>query len=202
MNTTSFGGESVKTVYRFTTVKWLLDSIVNNRNTLVSPRKWNDPFENALAEQVRFHQPGDSTSPYALRNRAYGQCWTLDPETDAFWRMYCPHGDGVRLRSTTRELINTLRMSIRSYRNTSCFIEAVQYESEETITTKFKDKLWVEYNLLKLGTRGHVNTLLLKRMEFKTESEIRLLYLDPYNKDHGDLFSYKIDPSVTPISMD
>lgn len=36
--------------------------------------------------------------------------------------------------------------------------------------------------------------MLLKRTEFEPEAEIRLLYLDPRNKDHGDCFSYPIDP--------
>jgi len=36
-------------IYRFTTVERILQLIADHKNTLVSPRKWEDPFENLLA---------------------------------------------------------------------------------------------------------------------------------------------------------
>jgi len=176
-------------IYRFTQIKWLLDSIMQKNNTLLSPRKWNDPFENALAREIRLSRPDGSTSPHPLRNRVYGQCWTLTPETDAFWRMYAPHGDGVRLRSTVRKVYQSLERS-QDLHAISCFIGRVQYKTEKEITAS-----WANQQFVGQGTRGHVETLLLKRMEFQPESEVRLLYLDPHNTDYGDVFSYKIKPS-------
>jgi hypothetical protein len=183
-------------IYRFTTIERLLNIVVQGANTLVAPRKWEDPFENALATHIRLLRPDGSTTPYPLRNRVYGQCWTFTKETDAAWRMYVPRGRGVRLRSTVRKLYSSLEKQCPApYASMACFIGRVEYRSGEEITTLFNDKEWVNNNFRGQGTHGHVDTLLLKRTEFEPEAEVRLLYLDPHNKDHGDVFTYLLDPS-------
>lgn len=183
-------------VYRFTTIERLLHMVLQRVNTLVAPRKWEDPFENALATSIRLIRPDGSIVPYPLRNRAYGQCWTLTKETDAAWRMYVPSGCGVRLRSTVRKLYNSLKEQCPvPYASMACFMGQVEYRSGEEITALFNDKDWVNNNFRGQGSRGHVDTLLLKRTEFEPEAEVRLLYLDPHNKDHGDFFAYAMDPS-------
>jgi len=195
--------ERKTSIYRFTQVKWLLDSIVQKKNTLVSPRKWEDPFENALAREIRLRRPDGSLCSHPFRNRSYGQCWTLNQETDAFWRMYAPEGDGVVLRSTIGALYRSLERSQISH-TTSCFIGRVQYKSGTEIQGLFNDKTWVKKHFLGKGTRGHLETLLLKRMEFKPEGEVRLLFFDPHNTDYGDFFSYTVNPSsmITEVTFD
>ncbi|MFZ2445880.1 MAG: DUF2971 domain-containing protein [Syntrophobacteraceae bacterium] len=192
--------EYATAIYRFTDVKWLLDSIVGKRNTLLSPRIWEDPFENALANQFRHLR---STALYHFRNRVYGQCWTFQPETDAFWRAYLPQGDGVRLKSTVHKLYRSLETEISrtTLSHMSCCIGRVHYKQEDEIISLFHDKEWVQNVFLNQGTLGHVKSLLLKRMEFEYESEVRLLYLDPHNIDHGNLFSYDIDPFSTILEV-
>jgi hypothetical protein len=187
--------ERNSTVYRFTTIERLLNMVVQRTNTLVAPRKWEDPFENALATRIRLRRSDGSTAHYPLHNRAYGQCWTFTRETDAAWRMYVPRGSGVRLRSTIRKLYSSLEKQCpKPYESMACFIGRVEYKSGEEITALFNDKEWVNDNFRGQGTHGHVDTLLLKRTEFEPEAEARLLYLDPRNKDHGDFFTYSIDP--------
>ena len=188
-------------IYRFTSMKRLLESLVQKQNTLLSPRKWEDPYENALAASLRYERKDGSTVPYPLRNRVYGQCWTIVPETDAFWRMYVPPREGVRIKSTIRKLHRSLELSCSAYASMSCFIGRVQYKSEEEITSLFNDNDWVKDHFRNQGTPGHVETLLLKRTEFIPESEVRLLYLDPHNRDHGDSFSYDFDPSSTILEV-
>ena len=183
-------------VYRFTTIEQLLNMVVQKINILVAPHKWDDPFENALAKHISLLRPDGSTSHYPFRNRAYGQCWTLTKETDAFWRMYVPKGSGVRLCSTIRKLYKSLEDKCPvPYASMACFIGKVDYKSSKEITYLFNDKEWVNNNFRGQGTYGHVNTLLLKRKEFEPENEVRLLYLDPLNKDHGAFFLYLIEPS-------
>lgn len=84
-------------VYRFTTVDRILQLIVQRRNSLISPRKWDDPFENMLSK-IKFIKQNGETHFYSLRNRVYGQCWTNCAESDAFWRIYTPSKDGVRIK--------------------------------------------------------------------------------------------------------
>lgn len=190
-------------IFRFTSIDWLLHDIVQRENTLLSPRKWDDPYENALAGNIRIKRSDGSFLPYFLRNRVYGQCWTDIQETDSFWRMYSPDKNGVRLRSTIGKLYRSLERSRVSHGN-SCFIGRVQYKSETEIKRLFNDKVWVEKHFRGRGTEGHAETLLIKRNEFRPESEIRLLYLDPHNIDYGDCFAYNYMPSavISEITFD
>jgi hypothetical protein len=183
-------------VYRFTTIERLLDMVVQKTNTLTAPRKWDDPFENALAVYLRLRRPDGSTLAYPFRNRVYGQCWTLTKETDAAWRMYVLKDSGVRIRSTIRKLYTSLEKECPlPFAPMAGFIGRVKYRSGEEITAFFNDEEWVNKNFRGQGTHGHVDTLLLKRTEFVLENEVRLLYLDPHNEDHGDFFPYRIDAS-------
>ncbi len=192
-------------LYRFTTIQHLLNAIVQRTNTLISPRKWDDPFENALAKNLRLRRPDGSISPYPFRNRAYGQCWTLKKETDAFWRMYVPRSTGVRLRSTIKTLYKSLEGECKKpYARISCFIGRVEYLPEKDIIKKFNDADWVKRSFLGQGTGAHAKTLLLKRTEFEHEAEVRLIYLDPHAIDHGDCYSYPMDPCavISEITFD
>jgi len=57
----------------------------------VSPRKWDDPWENAF-RQSTFRKKDGPLIKCPFRDCAYRQCWTLDQERDVFWRMYVPNG--------------------------------------------------------------------------------------------------------------
>lgn len=202
--------ERAAPLYRFTTIERLLNTLEQKRNILVAPRKWEDPYENALAMHIRFRRSDGATASYPLRYRAYGQCWTREKETDAFWRMYTPQGSGVRLQSTIQKLYKSLNKSVsekigEALALTSCFIGSVEYMTEKDITTRFNDSTWVKQNFCDQGTLGHVNSLLLKRTEFVPENEVRLLYLSPENNDYANgCYDYSIDSSsvITEVTFD
>lgn len=77
-------GEWSRPIYRFTSVDRIWRLIDKRENTLVSPRKWKDPFENILS-RMKFKKTDGVSSLHPLRDRVYGQCWTMTEETDAAW---------------------------------------------------------------------------------------------------------------------
>lgn len=193
-------------IFRFTPVDRILPLIVNGQNTLVSPRKWEDPFENILNRMIF----KDSGKPFKhpFRNRVYGQCWTLTEETDATWRMYVPKGNGVRLKTTIKKLYQSLVQSmhhsydpqwkehgtINPYAGLACFIGRVDYKTEDELSSLFSDPKWVKNNLW----GGHLNqakSLLFKREAFAPEQEIRLIFLEPHNNGADDFYHYALAPS-------
>src|SRR5574343_340232 len=52
------------------------------------PSVWDDPFERAII--------------HPLSKDVFAQCWCRTAISDAMWRIYSPHGLGVRV-ATTRE---------------------------------------------------------------------------------------------------
>jgi hypothetical protein len=182
-------------IYRFTSANRILSFIDKRKNTLVSPRKWKDPFENILS-RMKFKKKIDGDFfKHPLRDRVYGQCWTTTEETDAAWRMYIPDGNGVRLKTTIRKLHHSLENAQDAYATMSCYIGRVEYKTEDELSAWFSDSLWVKDHLLSVGCRGQAESLLFKRKEFEPEQEIRLIYLEPHNRGDDDFYHYELNPS-------
>ena len=175
--------EMAKPIYRFLPVKYLLDLFVNRRNVLVSPCCWDDPFENILSN-VWYKFQGKK-SRYPLGERAYGQCWTLNGENDASWRIYTPLNDGVMITSSVRKLFNGFK-KVHTNSSFECYIGRVEYKTESELQN-------IAESSSGGGSEGQARSLCLKREAFTHEAEVRLLYLDPQNESHGKIYSYDID---------
>ena len=168
----------------------LIDILENNKNTLVKPELWDDPFENFILN-IPIKNPNGGTSLSPLRKRAYGQCWTKTTESDAIWRIYAPRHDGVKIRTTVNKLFNSLKNSQTKYASNSCYIGEVKYHKKEDIKNLVLDRMALR-NKFK-GSIGQARSLLFKRYAFKHESEIRLLFLEPNNKSRSSIYSYSCD---------
>lgn len=181
-------------IYRFTTVDRVLQLIVQGQNTLVSPRKWKDPFENILS-RVPCRKINGESFMHPHRDRVYGQCWTMIEETDATWRMYVPDENGVRLKTTIRKLHQSLHRSQDAYASISCFIGRVEYKTEDELSACLSNRKWNNEHFLGVGSQGQAESLLFKREAFTPEEEIRLIFLDPHNRGKSDYYHYPLNPS-------
>ena len=162
----------------------------SQENTLVKPELWDDPFENFILN-IPVERKNGSPAKSALRNRAYGQCWTKTIESDAIWRIYAPKNDGVKIKTTVRKLYLSLKDSQKKYSNTTCFIGAVGYYTREDISKLVSDRLALRDKFK--GSIGQARSLLFKRYAFKYEKEIRLIYLDPNNQSQSPSYTYPCD---------
>lgn len=181
-------------IYRFTTFERILQLFEQCTNTIVSPGKWDDPFENLLS-RLEIHQKDGEIIKNIDRSLLFGQCWTSTEETDATWRIYIPNGGGVRIKSTVHKLHSSLWNIMGARANQSCYIGKVSYKPESEILAMFSDPKWVLHNLLSSGPMGMINSMLIKRKEFEHEQEIRLIFIDYLKQAHNGFFEYKVDPS-------
>src|SRR5438067_994323 len=95
-------------IYRVFSLNRFKEMISTSTLGLVRPSKWEDPFENfVLKSRVRL-KTGEIGSLREIRDRWYGQCWTLNRDSDAMWRIYSPDKTGVRVSSTLRKLLSAL----------------------------------------------------------------------------------------------
>jgi len=181
-------------LYRFTTVERVLMLFNQGKNTLVSPCKWDDPFENLLAS-LTFRSNDGKTYQHPYRNHIYAQCWTLSKETDATWRIYVPNGNRVRIKTTVQKLHESLYNSQSAHAPLSCYIGKVEYKTEKKLGTLLTQATWVMDKLMNSGPQGRVESLLFKRDAFKSEKEIRLIFLDNFIRGESYLYHYDLDPS-------
>lgn len=177
-------------IYRIISVDRLHELFSNNQNSLVSPKKWEDPFENFILKS-KARLPDGEIVDFGFRDHFYGQCWTRHKASDAMWRIYSPKSNGVRIRTTITKLAHSLASGLAPWQNIQCFIGKVKYLDNKQMmnfaNTVFKGKINPEaYELAK--------TLLIKRPAFKHENEVRLLYFEKENGKYGSIYKYDIDP--------
>lgn len=174
-------------VFRVFSFNFLLEMFKTRFNVLVKPCLWDDPFENViLNSRGRLHD--GRTCSFGMRDSFYAQCWTLNRESDAMWRIYSPQKNGVKIRTTARKLFESLYdVTSPGTRNVSCFIGKVLYLSVDEIRN---------YRRLELegSGAGVAKTLLIKREAFAHENEVRLLYWHGRENPIEQQYKYELDP--------
>lgn len=176
-----------KSLFRIMHFDHLAEWFETGRYPLLSPDKWEDPFERLLKEAVF---PKDEETPYT-KGQMFGLCFTWDGISDALWRVYSPIQYGIRIRTTPERLANAISVAPELVAGQS-FIGEVEYRSERELIAHaqgIRDKLE-----LSKETADVARTMLLKRKPFAYEKEVRVIHLTsqaPANK--GNLY-FSIDP--------
>jgi len=184
-------------IYRVFPIERLLQFFNEKKNTLVKPAMWDDPFENVIYQQTAIYHTGETIYFDNIRECFYGQCWTLNTEeTDALWRIYSPSKNGIRVKTTLKKLWDTFYNDNDPNAMISYYLGKMIYESEPDIKAFLEDPVNLKSMILSSGKES-VQSLLIKRNEFKHEDEVRIIYFG--QKEHYDLkkniFQYNIDPN-------
>lgn len=159
-------------IYRLIEVNHLFELFKTQQLTLVKPKLWDDPYENFLEyckgivpSKPDFHITYNSHTEFI-----FGNCWTLNEDTDAAWRIYSPDKRGVKIKTTVKKLFNSI--GAINDKNFSSYIGKVKYLSEDEINTNIRSKIreaaFSEETLVK-------DFFLNKRIAFVHEQEIRLI---------------------------
>lgn len=175
-------------VYRITKPKRLYELFERNEGVLVHPSCWDDPYENFILRSKVRDKTG-RVKTYTYHENLYGQCWTLNTNSDAMWRIYSSDTRGIRIRTTVRKLLESLYHSGVNRPDMFCVVGRVSYLGEKALR-RFANSIY------KNGTLGKDNlfrTLLVKRPAFRHEQEVRLLYFDDRQKADGRLLKYKLN---------
>ncbi|MGO8802953.1 DUF2971 domain-containing protein [Candidatus Binatus sp.] len=176
-------------IYRIFSTRLLLEMFKMRTNVLVRPKCWRDPFENFILKAVQ-KLPTGERAHFVFKDHVYGQCWSLHNETDAMWRIYSKDEDGVKVKTTVRNLFQSLYDVAGNFRELGVFIGKVAYRPEPELLDKLTNTSFV----IRQDGSGIAESLLMKRIEFEHEEEVRLLYTDPEQKWNADLFTYSMDP--------
>lgn len=178
-----------KVIFRVFSVARFLELLDTKSNSLVRPKKWDDPFENLILKGIAKTNTGQ-TAKWGFKDDLFGQCWSLEVESDALWRIYSPQKDGVKVKTTVKKLYDSLHSVSGTYRDISCFIGKVAYPVKKSL------QQWLTtVNPLDCSGRGVAETLYVKRAAFRYEKEVRLVYFDQSKQPKGDVHIYSITPN-------
>ena len=207
-------------IYRIIDFDRLIE-MISDGNWLTKPSCWDDPFENLLSLAV-LHGEITFRESHALNfnEYSYAQCWSFSEENDLLWKVYSPNKDGVRLKSTPKKLLQSLKVSrilerIRSepeveeieiLDNDGSISEVVERPEDINIFIG-KVNYWsiakIREYLAPININSSleeiVKSIFIKREPFRNEEEVRLgVYYDDLTPVemlffHNDRFYYDID---------
>lgn len=176
-------------IYRIFKLEHVYSWFQSGENVLVSPKLWDDPFENFILNSDAKLPDGD-TGTFAFRNDFFGQCWSTHKASDAMWRIYSPDKKGVRVRTTIRKLIQSLDKWSGKKAHFESHIGKVKYLSSRKLVDFANNVLFESFD-----ASDFAKTLLVKRLAFEHEQEIRLLFFSSERQPHpGTMFRYAADP--------
>lgn len=193
------------TIYRIFSVDKFKRTLADKKLCLVRPSKWEDPFENLLLNSVGQLADGTEVGFESIRDSYYGQCWTLRKECDGLWRNYKGREPAaIKVKTTVGKLMNQFYDLTNKFHELSYFIGKVEYATDEEIVDFFRD----EIDLLSFQSNVEiVQSLLIKRLSFSYEEEVRLIFSRPSTNeidlgsvrnpwDDSDRFFVNIDPDT------
>lgn len=192
-------------IYRVIEVFRLFEIFENRLLTFTTPKMWEDPYENFLefSYGVLDENPNMRISYAGYSKLIFGQCWTLNEETDAVWRIYSPNRDRAKVKTTMKKFQKVLESIndewFRSY------LGKVKYLSESEIKTAISKGISNSKNFPLVPDKLIPQYYLVKRETFQYENEVRAIvklpipperyknakYQDPDNLDicHIPLFN-------------
>lgn len=185
-------------IFRVYPIERLTQVFDDKKNTLVKPLMWDDPFENLVFQQTATLNDGQTVSFDSIREKFYGQCWTLNiEETDALWRIYSPNKDGVRVKTTLRKLFDNFYDPTNKWAMIAFYIGKIKYETSAEIQAFFEDPENLDM-IFDTSGEGSVQTLLVKRTEFRHEDEVRIIFsADSETYDTSSrIYQYDFDPNT------
>ncbi|WP_374562559.1 hypothetical protein [Ideonella sp.] len=177
-------------MYRYTSIDRVTQMIDQKALTLVSPRKWHDPYEEWWCDQL--FAPGSQLATA----HAFGSCWTVSYLDEPRWRLYACICDeeqeplpAVRIATTVGKLVDALVWS-PGIDTSKAYIGRVRYPKRSAELTRIA---------VRLRDGGHpqiansaANALYTKRYAYRFEDEVRVLWID--RSKRRDLHEIPIQP--------
>ena len=182
-------------VYKYIPLKYLIPLVENKKLRIDKVSEWDDPYENFFLKSyfytyASFYERIVQVSTDDIRNRTYGQSWTMIEESDAMWRIYSNKDDieniAVKVKIKIDNLFNIVYTSDECMATTS--IGPVNYKTDDEITN------WMQ-GLNNIGSEfpNHAEqSLLIKRTPFAHEKEVRIIISKDTQTPAEEFLSYDI----------
>ncbi|SLN41319.1 hypothetical protein PSJ8397_02070 [Pseudooctadecabacter jejudonensis] len=187
-------------VYRIMKQEHVLSLFGQRKNALSRFSNWKDNFENFL--MTCGHEYNGVKHDNTTRKKMVAQCWTREKYSEAMWGIYAndPNQRFLRIRSTPRLLLDALCSAKPRQSADLCRIGLVKYQATNKIRSYYNEKKGAEVSMDLL-----FDSLLLKRIAFSHEREVRLMHCPIFESlDDKGLFWYDVDPQkmITQIMAD
>lgn len=156
-------------LYRYMSLEHLVGM---GENVLVSPLKWEDPFEAAVVKVPSRWCDGTPVDVSVMGEELFAQCWCADNvESDLRWKTYGGGGEVVRIGTTVGRLLEMVDavFPVKTSMHIATMFGKVLYVPQEDI-----ERMCGEISLMRFPDSVSF-CMLLKRDVYRQEDEWRIL---------------------------
>lgn len=183
-------------IYRIMPFKRIVEMLKNGEVILTQTKLWDDVYENFLLKSSKYFDDIKINLSEHI-DTLYGQCWSLNRETDAMWRIYSTDKLGVKIKTTIAKLTNSALHPDNQdkFHTFSIRIGKVKYDYLKNIKKKYSNFTIVD--LISFFEPMLIESQFIKRKEFNHEREVRIIIRKtiPENKIAPKIIKLKIDPN-------
>ena len=192
INTTKEKFLSKKLLFKYMPLEFALGTIKEKYLWFCNPVIWKDPFEKRFIEAK--YQVGNKEVGFPLKGRLFCSCMTQTPTSEAHWNNYSKGQIGISLKINRESLVNVLKKYTNDY---NVYIGKVNYIKTNDLKKKISEIPGIG-TIQPLTLSNHellIKLLLLKRIAFKYEDEIRIIIVKKHKtKENGIKLDYTIKP--------
>jgi hypothetical protein len=187
-------------LYRFITLNQLFKQLQSKKYPFVSPLKWNDPYEKYFIE--RSYRIKSKTYSFPFQKNIYALCLSSSANSEAFWNMYAPNSDGVRIGMNSDIFIFEF---LKGIKDADVFVGPVKYYSTADFYKKEIDTKKLSKSFTNTDSIIHqVELLFRKRSAFSYENEVRVIIIPRRSRNGKEIIEFPIDfiSNIFGISLD
>ena len=181
-----------------------------NRNTLISPYCWEDPYEKLFTKcNIIFGGTYPKKNPVAWKEW-YCQCWSTLEESDGLWRSFSHNKEVrcVKLRTTVGKLKSSFE-TIKD-KDVEIYMGNVFYSSLKEYEKNVDAAYPIYYNKIERLLNKRINAttalslLMCKRDAFEYESEFRVFAHISGKKRYAKSwpYSFKVNDAIDEVIFD
>lgn len=179
VNTTRDEFLSHKLIFKYMSLENGLCTMKNHQLWFANPTIWSDPFEKRFIEAQ--YKVGAASRKFTWKDRVYCACFTNVASNEAAWKVYTDKSLGVEFAVNREELINALDAYSANNPHHNIYIGKVEYMQTKNI--RKADVNNIPFNPTPAGgyttAEFKARLLMLKRMAFSYENEIRIIIVRP-----------------------
>ena len=198
-------------IYRYIPAERYFELIEKHVNTLSHISMWEDPFEAFLMRAgmeyaERYGAQDFENAIYDKYKFFYGQCWTVcGEESDLRWRACGARGTVVRIKTTVRKLIDSVKCGGGETNNCGCSICAARPVRYAQTDDEFNGMIELGrlVEMLNATDERYMDMFFIKRHEFASEEEFRIIVdaseigMDKDRDTDGRFLRYAFNPEET-----
>ena len=190
-----------KPIYRIIPIDRLIDMFRNKELILPQVKIWEDVYENFFLKSKFREADGKTFTIDDDFEEYYGQCWSFAKDSDALWRIYSPNKQGVQIKTTVNKLLDMFMTSSLVTADGGYGLSLDTKIGKVKYLNQTEMIKWIEEDGLDMfDIQPHISkSLFVKRLEFKHEEELRIIYfadskLDNRVKSKTKLAVFEINP--------